>query len=202
MTVRIARAGRAARAAGRPQRPEKFVRFALFAESLLTGVWITVAALPLITLLPAFAAGCAHLRRQPAGERGGLREFAADLRDAARTGWRVSLLWWAALALLAFDWQVARSGLLPGGRLLDAVSVPGLTALAVWGLRTSAAWRPGADWSPTVRAAGRRSLTDPAGSLLLVGGFVALALTAWQVPPLAAPAFGCLAAAAVAADRR
>lgn len=45
-------------------------------------------------------------------------------------------------------------------------------------------------------------MTDPAGSLLLVGGFVALALTAWQVPPLAAPAVGCLAAAAVAADRR
>ncbi|MBW5261757.1 hypothetical protein JGS43_34570, partial [Streptomyces sp. P01-F02] len=61
---------------------------------------------------------------------------------------------------------------------------------------------PGSPWSATARAAGRRTLTDPAGSLLLVGGFVALALSAWQIPPLAAPALGCLAAAAVAADRR
>lgn len=197
----------AVRSAGHPVRgagrPEKLARFTLFAECMLTGVWITIAALPLITLLPACAAGCAHLRRQLEGRRGGLREFTADLREAVRTGWRAALLWWAALALLAFDWQVARSGLLPGGRLLAAVSVLGLLALAVAALRVAAAWRPGAaGWAPFVRTAARRTLTDPAGSLLLVGGFVALALTAWQVPPLAAPALGALAAAAVAVDRR
>lgn len=197
----------AVRSAGHPvrgaERPEKFARFALFAECLLTGVWITIAALPLITLLPACAAGCAHLRRQLEGRRGGLREFTADLREAVRTGRRAALLWWVALALLAFDWQVARSGVLPGGRPLAAVSVLGLLTLAVAALRVAAAWRPGAvDWAPLVRTAARRTLTDPAGSLLLVGGFVAVALTAWQVPPLAAPALGALAAAAVAVDRR
>ncbi|MFC9244085.1 hypothetical protein ACFT7S_08660 [Streptomyces sp. NPDC057136] len=197
MAVRSAE--RPVRGAGRP---EKLARFTLFAECLLTGVWITIAALPLITLLPACAAGCAHLRRQLDGRRGGLREFAADLREAVRTGWRAALLWWVALALLAFDWQVARSGLLPGGRLLAAASVLGLLALAVAALRVSAAWRPGASWAPLVRTAARRTLTDPAGSLLLIGGFVALALTAWQVPPLAAPALGALAAAAVAVDGR
>ncbi|MEW1693517.1 hypothetical protein ACIQOF_11810 [Streptomyces sp. NPDC091265] len=177
-------------------------RFSVFTECLLTGGWITVAALPLVTFPAAFAAGARHLRRHLAGEAGGVREFAADVREAFRTGWRVALLWWAALALLAFDWQVARSGLLPGGRALVVVSVLGLPAVAVWGLRTAAAWRPGTPWPRTARDAGRRTLSDPAGSLLLVGGFVALALTAWQVPPLAAPALGCLAAAAVAADRR
>ncbi|WP_328909094.1 hypothetical protein OG230_06055 [Streptomyces sp. NBC_00234] len=196
----------AVRSAGHPvrgaRRPEKLARFTLFAECLLTGVWITLAALPLVTLLPACAAGCAHLRRHLDGRRGGLREFAADLREAVTTGWRASLLCWAALALLVFDWQVARSGLLPGGRLLAAVSVLGLLALAVAALRTAAAWRSGAAWAPLVRGTARRTLTDPAGSLLLIGGFVALALTTWQVPPLAAPALGALAAAAVAVDRR
>ncbi|MFD0024086.1 hypothetical protein [Streptomyces sp. NPDC058382] len=177
-------------------------RFSVFTECLLTGVWITVAALPLVTFPAAFAAGTRHLRRHLAGEAGGVREFAADAVAAFRSGWRTALLWWAALALLAFDWQVARSGLLPGGRPLVVVSLLGLPAVAVWGLRTAAAWRPGTPWPRTARAAGRRSLTDPAGSLLLVGGFVALAVTAWQLPPLAAPALGCLAAAAVAADRR
>lgn len=32
-------------------------RFSVFSECLLTGVWITVAALPLVTFPAAFAAG-------------------------------------------------------------------------------------------------------------------------------------------------
>ncbi|GAA1362425.1 hypothetical protein [Streptomyces beijiangensis] len=170
-------------------------RFAILAESLLTGVWLTVAALPLLTLLPAFAAGCAHLRRHLDSDPCGWREFVSDVREATRSGLRFSLLWWAGIAVLVFDWRVARTGLLPGGPLLIAVSVVGLLALAVVGLRTAAAWRPGGSWV-LVRT------SDPAGSLLLVGGFAAVAATAWQVPPLAAPALGCLAAAAVALERR
>ncbi|MGW2280942.1 DUF624 domain-containing protein [Streptomyces sp. NPDC001770] len=184
------------------RRTERLARFALFAECLLTGVWITLAALPLVTLVPAFAAGCAHLRRQTEGRRGGIREFAGDLREAARTGLLVSPLTGAALALLALDWRIARSGQLPGGRLLAAVSVLGALALAVAALRTAAAWRPGARWTPLLREAVRRTATDPVGSLLLVGGFAAVALTAWQLPPLAVTALGALAAAAVVTDRR
>ncbi|MEV8568831.1 hypothetical protein AB0436_25165 [Streptomyces sp. NPDC051322] len=170
-------------------------RFAIFAESLLTGVWLAVAALPLVTLLPAFAAGCAHLRRHLESRPSGWREFAADVREAARSGRRFSLLWWAVIALLVFDWRVARSGLLPGGPLLIAVAALGLPAVAVAGLRTAAAWRPGRPWR-LVRT------VDLGGSLLLVGGFAAVAASAWQVPPLAVPAVGCLAAAAVALERR
>ncbi|MEV0092858.1 hypothetical protein [Streptomyces sp. NPDC050738] len=182
---------------GRPNSAEAVLhsRFAILAESLLTGVWLTLAALPLVTLLPAFAAGCAHLRRHLDSEPSGWREFVADVREATRTGLRFSLLWWAGVAVLAFDWRVAGSGLLPGGPLLVAVAVVGLLALAVTGLRTAAAWRPGGSWA-LVRSA------DVGGSLLLVGGFAAVAATAWQIPPLAAPAAGALAAAAVALERR
>ena len=54
------------------RRPRLMNRFALFAECLLTGVWIAVAALPLVTFPPAFAAGARHLRRLPRQEHGGL----------------------------------------------------------------------------------------------------------------------------------
>ena len=39
-------------------------RFGLFAECLLTGVWIAVVSLPLVTYPAAFAAGARHLRRR------------------------------------------------------------------------------------------------------------------------------------------
>jgi hypothetical protein len=181
-------------------------RFALFAECLLAGVWLLLAALALVTALPAFAAACGHLRRYLDAERAGWREFAAGLRAAVRAGWRFSLLWWAALALLAFDLRVVSSGLLPGGpavAAVGAVTAAAAVAVVVTGLRTAAAWRPGGDWFRTGRAAARRTCrTEPGGSLLLAGGLAVVAVAAWMLPPLVAPALGCLAACAVAAERR
>lgn len=176
-------------------------RFALFAESLLTGVWLILAALPLVTALPAVAAGCAHLRRQLDHEPSGLRQFLADCRAASRTGRRVTLSWTAALPLLAVDAFLAGSGL-PGGPVLLLASVTGLGLLLVLGLRTAATWRPGADWDTLARAAARRTVGDASGSLLLTGGVLVVLVSAWQLPPLVAPAAGCLALAAVAVERR
>ncbi|MFI0815637.1 hypothetical protein ACH4TX_01920 [Streptomyces sp. NPDC021098] len=187
-----------------PERPaRRLVRFSLFAECLLTGVWVVLAALPLLTLLPSFAAGCAHLRRHLDGERSTLRDFVSGVREATRGGWRFSLLWWAALALLAFDLRVARTGALPGGPALIAVSMAGTLTVIVLGLRTAAAWRPGAGWAAVARTAVRRGLAaDPGGSLLLAGGLAVVTVAAWQMLPLAAPAVGALAACAVAVERR
>ena len=71
------------RAIRRSERPaRRLVRFSLFAECLLTGVWVVLAALPLLTLLPSFAAGCAHLRRHLDGERSTLRDFVSGVREA------------------------------------------------------------------------------------------------------------------------
>ncbi|MFP8886127.1 hypothetical protein [Streptomyces mangrovi] len=192
-------------AAGTDRRPLA-ARFALFAECLLAGVWLLLAALALVTALPAFAAACGHLRRHLDAEQAGWREFAAEWAAAVRTGWRFSLLWWAALALLAFDLRVVSSGLLPGGPAVAAVGATAAVAavaVVVAGLRTAAAWRPGDDWARTGRAAARRTLrTEPGGSLLLAGGLAVVVVAAWMLPPLAAPALGCLAACAVAAERR
>ena len=177
--------------------------FALFAECLLAGFWLVLAALPVVTALPAFAATCRHLDRHVTARRAGLREFAADLRLALRDGWRICLLWWAALGVLILDVAAARAGL-PGGPPFAVVGVVGAIATVVVGLRTAASWRPnGPTWQRLARDAAHRALVrDPAGSLLLAGGLAVVAVATWQLPPLAPCVLGCLAAAALAVEGR
>ncbi|MGW0533281.1 hypothetical protein [Streptomyces sp. NPDC003032] len=177
-------------------------RFGVFAECLLTGVWIAVAALPLVTVPAAIAAGGAHLRRHLAHEAGGWREFVADLRVAARRGWLVGVAGWAALALLWADLAVVRSGVLPGGAFVGVVGVLVLFVLVVGGVRAAVGWRPGASWRALLAVAVRRTVRDPAGSLALVCGLAVVAVSGWFAAPLAAPAMGVLVAAGVAVERR
>lgn len=176
-------------------------RFALFAECLLTGVWIALASLPLVTYPAAFAAGARHLGRRIAHERGGLREFAADFRSALRGGWLVGLAGWAVLAVVWVDVRAVRAGL-PGGALVAAVGVLALIAAVVAGLRAAAEWRPGASWRSLLARAGRRTVLDPAGSFLIVGGLAVVVCSARFSAPLALPVLGAVAAAAVAVEER
>lgn len=192
-----------ARAKARTERGEsRFAEgFALFAECLLTGVWIAVASLPLVTYPAAFAAGARHLGRRLAHERGGWREFTADFRAAVRRGWLVGLAGWTALAAVWVDVQAVRSGL-PGGPFVGAVGVLALIGAAVAGLRAAAAWRPGASWRSLLAQAGRRTVLDPAGSFLIVGGLAVVVCSAWFSAPLAVAVLGAVAAAAVAVEER
>lgn len=176
-------------------------RFGLFAECLLTGVWIAVASLPLVTYPAAFAAGARHLRRRIGHEAGGVREFMADFRSAVRGGWLAGLAGWAAAVAVWVDVQAVRAGI-PGGPLVGAVGLFALIGLAVAGLRAAAAWEPGATWRALIAAAGRRTVLDPAGSFLLVGGPAVVACSAWLVLPLAVPVLGAVTAAAVAVEER
>ncbi|OSZ58764.1 hypothetical protein OQI_19880 [Streptomyces pharetrae CZA14] len=176
-------------------------RFSVFAECLLTGVWIAVACLGLVTYPAAFAAGARHLRRRTAHVAGGWREFLADFRAALRGGWFVGLAGWAAAAAVWVDVQAARAGL-PGGPLVGAVGLLALITAAVAGLRAAATWTPRAAWRSLLRAAGRRTVLDPAGSFLLVGGVAVVACSGWFSPPLAVPVLGAVAAAAVAVEER
>lgn len=179
-------------------------RFALFAECLLTGVWIALASLPLVTYPAAFAAGARHLGRRLAHERGGLREFAADFRSALRGGWLVGLAGWAALAVVWVDVRAVRAvrAGLPGGAFVAAVGVSALIAAVVAGLRATAEWRPGASWRSLLARAGRRTVLDPAGSFLIVGGLAVVVCSAWFSAPFALPVLGAVAAAAVAVEER
>ncbi|MCX5556230.1 hypothetical protein [Streptomyces sp. NBC_00038] len=176
-------------------------RFAVFAECLLTGVWIAVASLPVVTYPAAFAAGARHLRRRTTHEAGGWREFTADFRTAVRGGWIAGAVGWAAAAAVWVDVQAVRAGI-PGGPLVGAVGLFALIGLAVAGLRAAAVWEPGASWRVLLADAGRRTVLDPAGSFLLVGGLAVVACSAWLVAPLAVPVLGAVAAAAVAVEER
>ncbi|GHB39961.1 hypothetical protein ACPESV_08130 [Streptomyces umbrinus] len=176
-------------------------RFALFAECLLTGVWIAVASLPVVTYPAAFAAGSRHLRRRTAHLGGGWREFVADYRSALRGGWIAGLAGWAAALAVWVDVQAVRAGI-PGGPVVGAVGLFALIGLVVAGLRAAAVWEPGASWRELLGAAGRRTVLDPAGSFLLVGGVAVVACSAWFVLPLAVPVLGAVAAAAVAVEER
>ncbi|MEU0390280.1 hypothetical protein [Streptomyces chartreusis] len=176
-------------------------RFAVFAECLLTGVWIAVASLGVVTYPAAFAAGARHLRRRTAHESGGWREFVADFRTAVRGGWLAGLAGWAAVAAVWVDVQAVRAGI-PGGPLVGAVGVCALIGLVVAGLRAAAVWEPAARWRTLLAEAWRRTVLDPAGSFLIIGGLAVVVLSAWFAAPLAVPVLGAVAAAAVAVEER
>ncbi|MCX4984865.1 hypothetical protein [Streptomyces sp. NBC_00572] len=178
-------------------------RFAVFAECLLVGVWIAVAALPLVTLPAALAAGAAHLRRWTGDEETGLRYFTADLRAALRGGgWSAGLGYGTALALVGADLAFVRALPVPGGRAAGALAILAALWLTVTLLRAATAWRPDLRWRPLLGPAARRALRDPAGSLLVVCGLAVIAASAWFSAPLALPALGILVASTLAAERR
>ena len=176
-------------------------RFGVFAECLLTGVWIAVASAGVVTYPAAFAAGARHLRRRTAHVGGGWREFVADFRVAVRGGWVVGVAGWGAVAAVWVDVQAVRAGL-PGGQLVGAVGVFALLGIVVAGMRAAAVWAPGDTWRALLAAAGRRTVLDPAGSFLLVGGLVLVGCSALFIAPLAVPVLGAVAAAAVAVEER
>ncbi|MGW3119947.1 hypothetical protein ACWDBW_22845 [Streptomyces sp. NPDC001107] len=176
-------------------------RFGVFAECLLTGVWIAVASLGVVTFPAAFAAGARHLRRRTGHEGGGRQEFVRDFRTALRGGWIAGLVGWLAAGVVRVDLQAARAGL-PGGPFVGAVGLFALIGLVVAGLRAAAVWEPGALWRTLLAEAGRRTVLDPAGSFLLVGGVVLVVCSALLIAPLAVPVLGAVAAAAVAVEER
>jgi Asp/Glu/hydantoin racemase len=82
------------------------------------------------------------------------------------------------------------------------VGVCALIGLVVAGLRAAAVWEPEARWRTLLAAAWRRTVLDPAGSFLIIGGLAVVAVSAWFAAPLAVPVLGAVAAAAVAVEER
>ena len=177
-------------------------RLPLFAECLTAGVLVVLAALPVVTLLPALAAGCAHVKAHVDGESTALRAFLDRVRDASRCGLGPSIAVVAGFGALAADVAVLRRVDLPGGGVVGAVCVAAAVGLAVVVLRAAADWSPTERWSTLLRSAARRGTSDVVGSLLLVMALGVLAVITWQLPPLVVPMLGCVLMAAVAVERR
>ncbi|MEU7588138.1 hypothetical protein AB0A95_17780 [Micromonospora sp. NPDC049230] len=177
-------------------------RFALFGECLTAGLLAGLAILPVITLLPALAAGCAHIRAHVDGDSTAVRAFFARARAAYPGSVRPSLGVAAGYLLLAGDVWILRTGV-PGSAPVGAICGVVAVALSVVVLRAAAAWAPGTPWAHLVRRAARRAVTsDPSGSLLLVLALGMLVLVTWQLLPLAVPMLGCVLMAAVAVESR
>ncbi|MFJ6673724.1 hypothetical protein ACIQMJ_21655 [Actinosynnema sp. NPDC091369] len=170
---------------------------ALLAEVLLIGVLVTVAALPVLTALPAAAAGAVLLRELvDEGRTPTARRFAALLGQAVRDPLALALPA-AVLVVGALD-VLALLGGLPGAAALGPVIGVALAAVVVVLLRTAARWRPGDRWAALVAEPSR----DWVGHAYLVVALAVVGLVVAQAPAFAVVVPGLLVLAAVAVERR
>jgi hypothetical protein len=177
-------------------------RFGLFSEALVVGLGVSLLSLPVVTALPALAAGVAHLRRHLDGRSDTLADLWTEFRAACRGVWVVSVASVLLLVVLLFNVQVAGSGVLPGGTGVRVLSAVVAVTLLVVLLRAAAGWVPGAAWKDVLRDAGRRTGDDLAGSFLLVVALALCAVIVWMLAPLAILVPGLLSLAVVAVERR
>jgi hypothetical protein len=176
--------------------------FALLAECLLTGVWLILAALPVVTVPAALAAASRHVAAYVDGESTGWGGFWADFRTAWRSSWRTGLALVGAGLLLALNLLVLAQEGVPGrpGFALATFIVAGLAVTVL--LRAAAAWAPGARWRSLLAGALEETRGDASGTAILLGGVAVLVACAWALWLLVVPMSGCLVGAAVAVRRR
>lgn len=177
-------------------------RLALFGEVVLTGAVLAVLSVPVVTAVPALAAGTLHLGRHVDGRADGVADLLRTTGRAVRELWALGLAVPAVLAVLGLDLWLVRTGALPGGALVGVVTVLVLAAVVVVTLRFVGSWRPGAPVVAGVRAAARRATQDPTGSTLLVAAVTMVVVVIWMLLPLVLIAPGLLALAALAVERR
>lgn len=176
--------------------------FALLGEVLLTGVLVTVASLPLVTLPAALVAGSAHLRRYLRAESTSVGAFVGDYLAALRRGWAVGLATLLAVGLLLLDLDLAASGALPGGQVIAVVGWAGLAVVALAIGTATDTWSARTGWRVALRRTPRIVRRDPVGALYLLAAFGLVGVCTWALAPLLVPALGCLVLAIVAIPER
>lgn len=176
--------------------------FGLLGETLVVGAVVAVVSIPLVTALPAVAAGIRHLRRYVRGEGDAIGGLVRDVGTAVRELWLVGVGLVAALVVLGFNVWLAGTGALPGGQVVGVVTAVLAAAVLVVALRLAAGWSAAGTVGADLRDAGRRSVADPAGSLLLVAALVAAATFVWMLLPMLLLVGGLLALAAMAVEHR
>ncbi|PRX11017.1 hypothetical protein [Actinoplanes italicus] len=141
-------------------RPDWRERFALGADLALIGIVVTVAALPVLTLPAALAAGSTAVRhRYTAGRMPEFRPLLRQFRRSLLPGLPFILV----AALLLMDLLALSRGLVPGGMPVLVVTViaaswlAGLAALTLVALGRE----PETSWRSALRWAWKRSTTRP-----------------------------------------
>lgn len=185
----------------RPATPG-LTKFALFAEVLLTSVYVTVLSLPVVTALPAVTTGVAHLRRHLAATDDSVSSVWADFREACRGVWLVSVGAVLALFLVVLNLWAVSTGALPGGMLVGVVSVVVGSGMLVALLHAAGRWSPGDAWWPLVRDGARAIPADPGGSLMLAAALGVCVVLVWMLAPLIIVVGGLVSFAVVAVGFR
>jgi hypothetical protein len=173
-----------------------------FADCLVVGIFVLLTFIPLVTGFAGFVAGCAILRVRTRGEgkitpAAFWREFRASVRSSVG----VILIPAALGVLLIIDLFALYAGLGENPVMWVALGVV-CAIVAVLGIRTAAAWRPGRRWIPTVQRSFAALGEDVGGSLLLVGALGTSIALALFTPMLTIVCLGPLVLGAVAIDTR
>lgn len=182
--------------------PGATAAFGLLGEVLLIGLLVTIASLPIVTLPAALAAGIRHMRRFIAAEHAPIAGFWRDAARAALAGSVVGLVGAVVAGILLLDIDLARSGFLPGGIVIEVVGWTGLAVLALAILLAAARWSPETGWRDAVRAIPSAARADPAGAVYLVATAGFVVVVTWVLPPLFIAAIGCAVLAVVAVPQR
>lgn len=175
-------------------------KFTAFTDAILLSGLIFLGSLPVVTALPALAAGADLARaREMEDTTVGWGEYWRRWFAAVRC-WQLAALGTAALLLAAVNLTALGLGLGKTSALMPALL--GVLALGVAVLRLCGSWHPTAPWRDTWRHALQSLTSDPVGDLLLIAGLVTLAFVVAWVPPVAVLASGPVAVAAAAIAAR
>ncbi|WP_243883886.1 hypothetical protein [Cellulomonas fengjieae] len=177
-------------------------RFGLFSEALMVGLGVSVLSLPVVTAVPALAAGVSHVRRHLDGRPDTLAALWDDFRAACRGVWPVAVGAPLLLLLLLVNVQLTGVEGMPGGTGFRVVTVFLVAVVLVVVLRAAAGWSPGASWWTVVQAAARRTGDDVTGTFLLLVALGLCAVMVWMLAPLAVVVPGLLCLAVVAIEHR
>ena len=177
-------------------------RFALFGETLLTGVVVLVASIPLVTAVPAFAAGVRHLRRHATGESDSIRVLIGDLGQAIRRLWPLGAVVAVVAGFLLVDAWALGGMQLPAAEAITVVLTLFGAGATVVLLRFTGSWVPTAGVRGQLQRACLESWTDLIGSLLLLLAAGAAVVVVWMFPAFVLVSGGLLCLAAYGVDAR
>lgn len=177
-------------------------RLELLGEMLLVGAVVALLSLPVVTAVPALAAGTRHVRRSVDGYADPIRTVVTDTGRALRHWWPLGLGVPALALLIAYDIWLARTGALPGGTAVLVVTAAVAVVTVAVVLRACGLWEPGVRPRAALREAARLSAADLGGSALLVSAVAACGVLVWMLMPLVIVVGGLLSLAVVAVDRR
>lgn len=176
--------------------------FALFGEVLMVGLLVTVASLLVVTVPSALAAGCAHLRRFLRAEDSRAVLFWRDFRLSLRGGALIGVGAVVLTLLLLLDIDLAKSGMLPGGAVVEFVGWAGLVALAVGLLTAASLWSASGRWGVAVRQVPGVLAGDVGGAVYLLATIGFVVAVTWALAPLIVAGLGCAVLAVVALPER